>query len=117
MKKNNIKNGSPATKVNSGLKNPDSLEALAGNILAPLIEHAKERGAKARVAEMFNVGLTEPVRYTTIVRWLDEDPQKRIEPGFGAGLRLLQVWREIAKSKSLPYKLLTTYLFENQSTQ
>jgi hypothetical protein len=87
------------------LKNPDSLETLAGNILAPLIEHAKERGSKARIAEMFNEGLTEPVRYTTIVRWLDEDPAKRIEPAFGAGLRLLQVWRKISKTEGNPFRL------------
>jgi hypothetical protein len=66
---------------------------LAQDILAPLIKHcATNRGALTEVTERFNKGLAEPVRISTIQKWLARDEKKRIEPVGGSLLRLCEVW-------------------------
>ena len=71
-------------------------QQLSADILAPLIKHCTDnRGATTKVAELFNAGLKEKVRLTTIGRWLCKDESKRIEPTAGSLLRLLEVWREL----------------------
>jgi hypothetical protein len=73
---------------------------LANRQLEPLIKHcSKNRGSIAEVCRLYNEGLSEPIRVTTIRRWLSEDPQRRTEPLAGAFVRLLTVWVKI-KSKS-----------------
>lgn len=74
----------------------DSPQLLAAAALNPMIEHCNAtRGAKAEVVRLFNEGLAEPIRSTTIYRWLETDSAKRIDPTFGSGLRLMQVWERM----------------------
>lgn len=76
---------------------------LTKKILAPLVKHcAENRGALTKVTELFNKGLSEKVRVSTVQRWLNRDASKNggsrfkiVEPSSGALLRLLEVWREI----------------------
>lgn len=110
MKKNNIKNGSAPKPVKNSLPKCKTVAELADIALQPLIEHCTAtRGAKAEVVRLFNDGLKEPLRSTTIYRWLDEDKAVRIEPTLGSGLRLLQVWDEIKDNLPIgnPLKTVT----------
>lgn len=76
---------------------------LTEKILAPLIKFcAENRGALTRVTELYNKGLSDKVRVTTVSRWLNRDRKhesgsrfKIVEPSGGALLRLCEVWREI----------------------
>lgn len=69
---------------------------LASEILAPLIKHCSDhRGALTEVSALFNKGLAEPVRISTIQKWLARDEKKRIEPVGGSLLRLCNVWMEL----------------------
>lgn len=76
---------------------------LTEKILAPLVKHcAENRGALTKVTELYNKGLGEKVRVTSVQRWLNRNRSKEdgsrfkvVEPSSGALLRLFEVWMTI----------------------
>lgn len=73
---------------------------LTEKILAPLVKYCSDnRGALTKVTELYNKGLTEKVRITSIQRWLNSNGSKKdgsrfrnVQPSGGALLRLCEVW-------------------------
>ncbi len=73
-------------------------KTLAHTALKPLIDYRNEnRGAVTDITNRYNAGLDAQVSRTTIERWLHPEPDKRTEPLFGAGLRLIEVWHNIER--------------------
>lgn len=56
---------------------------------AHVLALARRRGFQAELGRQLAL-LGMPVKRQALARWLHQDPAKRIQPSFGAGLALLQ---------------------------
>lgn len=66
------------------------------DVLDKLAEHAKAaRGNLADIQRRFAALTGKQVGHVTMLRWLRENRDERVEPLLGAGLALIEVWRQI----------------------
>jgi len=77
-----------------------STKSFAFDALDPLIEYCKDvRGATSDVLRRLNARLEKDIARTQFEKWLICDRARRTEPALGAGLLLLDVWREIQRTR------------------
>lgn len=78
----------------------ESTRAVAFAALDPLIDYCKAvRGATSDVLRRLNARLQTDIKRTQFEKWLIRDRARRTEPALGAGLLLLDVWREIQRTR------------------
>lgn len=69
---------------------------LTAKMLAPLIKYCETtEGGMMRLVKLYNKGLTKPIHYGTIHRWLTKKGPKTFEPHAGSFLRLCECYQKI----------------------
>ena len=64
--------------------------------ITPVIKFcASNRGAIARIHELYQKALGKPISRVNIERWLNKDPARRIQPLHGSGMLLLNVANKV----------------------
>ena len=74
----------------------------ANEFLQPVIDDVNgpdSYGAKSELTEDLENVTGEPVGRHKIERWLHPDPERRVQPGLGSGLLLVETWKKKRKTK------------------
>ena len=71
-------------------------EEWAYRTLAPIRAFLqRHHGSMAALIREYNRRVDNKIRHIEMIRWLNPDPEKRVEPKFGAGLVLLDAFKSV----------------------